>query len=98
MTDLRILASLIAQNCDIKHSDEMSWDLIEFGTNSPKAREKLISKGFALTLDKEVKIAWSFKTSQAQLSAMACNNTNDFEQSVHVVLKQNTRKGPQGDS
>ena len=56
MTDLRILASLIAQNCDIKHSDEMMRDLIEFGTNSPKVRDKLISKRSALTLDKEVKI------------------------------------------
>ena len=56
MTDLRILAPLIAQNCDIKHSDEMMRDLIEFGFNSPKVREKLINKGSALTLDKEVKI------------------------------------------
>ena len=62
MTDLRILASLIAQNYDIKHL-EMMWDLIEFGTNSPKVRDKVISKGSALTLDKEVKIGWSFKTS-----------------------------------
>ena len=56
MRDLRILASLIAQNCDIKHSDEMMRDLIEFGTNSPKVRDKLIRKRSALTVDKEVKI------------------------------------------
>ena len=73
-------------------------DCIVLGTNSPKVRGKLISKGSALTLGKAVKIAWSFKTSQTQLPAKAGNRANDSEQSVHVVLKQNTRKGPQGDS
>ena len=78
----------------------MIWDCIVLGTNSPKVREKLISKGSALTLGKAVKIAWSFKTPQAQLSAMAGNSTKRLWaiQSVHVDLKQNTKKGPQGDS
>ena len=53
----------------------MIWYCIVLGTNSPKVREKLISKGSALTLGKAVKIAWSFKTPQAQLSAMAGNST-----------------------
>ena len=69
---------------------------IVFGTNSPKVREKLISKGSALTLDKAVELARSFEASQAQLSAMAGSSTNNSEETVHLVQKQNTGKGPQG--
>ena len=71
LSDLRIFTSLSAQNCDFKHPDKMIWDRIVFGTNSPKVRENPISKGFSLILDKAVDIAWSFRASQAQLSATA---------------------------
>ena len=92
ITDLRILA----QDCDFKDPDEMIRYRIVFGTNSPKVREKLISKGSALTLDKAVELARSFEASQAQLSAMAGSSTNNSEETVHLVQKQNTGKGPQG--
>ena len=91
ITDLRMLA----QDCDFKDSDEMIRDGIVFGTNSPKVREKLISKGSALTLDKAVELARSFEASQAQLSALAGSNINNSEESVHLVQKQHTGKGPQ---
>ena len=71
LSDLRIFTSLSAQNCDFKHPKKMIWDRIVFGTNSPKVRENPISKGFSLILDKAVDIAWSFRASQAQLSATA---------------------------
>ena len=60
-TDLRILP----QDCDFKDPDEIIRDRIVFGTNcnSPKVREKLISKGSALSLDKAVEIARSFEAS-----------------------------------
>ena len=74
----------------------MIRDRIVFGTNSPKVREKLISKGSALTLDKAVELARSFEASQAQLSVMAGSSTNNSEETVHLVQKQNTGKGPQG--
>ena len=74
----------------------MIRDRIVFGTNSPKVREKLISKGSALTLNKAVELARSFEASQAQLSVMAGNSTNNSEETVHLVQKQNTGKGPQG--
>ena len=74
----------------------MIRDSIVFGTNSPKLREKLISKGSALTLDKAVELARSFEASQAQLSAIAGSSTNNYEETVHLVRKQNTGKGPQG--
>ena len=64
ITALRILA----QDCDFKAQDEMIRDRIVFGTNSLKVREKLISKGAKLTLDKAIEIARSFESSQAQLT------------------------------
>ena len=92
ITDLCILA----QDCDFKDPGEMIRDRIVFGTNSPKVREKLISKGSALTLDKAVELARSFEASQAQLSAMAGSSLNNPEEIVHLVQKQNMGKGPQG--
>ena len=92
IADLRILA----QYCDFKDPDEMIPNCIIFGTNSPKVRKKLISKGSALTLDKAVELARSFEASQAQLSAMAGSSSNNFEETVHLFRKQNTQKGPQG--
>ena len=74
----------------------MIRDRMVFGTNSLKVREKLISKGSALTLDKAVELARSFQASQAQLSAMASSSINNSEESVHLVQNQNSRKGPQG--
>ena len=65
----------------------MICDRIVFGTNSPKVREKLISKGSALTLDKTVELARSFEASQAQLSVMAGSSTNNSEETVHLVPK-----------
>ena len=64
-------------------------------TQTPKVREKLISKRSSLTQDEAVKIAWLFKTSQAQLSSMTGSSTNACEETVHVVLNQNTRKWAQ---
>ena len=59
---------------------------IVFGTNSPKVREKLISKGSPLTPNKAVEIAWSFKASQAQLSAMAAGPAAAHRSSSTVSL------------
>jgi len=92
ITNLRILA----QEFDFKDPDEMIRDRIVFGTNSAKVREKLISKESALTLDKAVELARSFQASQTQLSAMVGSSTNNSEETVHLVQKQNTGKGPQG--
>ena len=70
----------------------MIRDRIVFGTNSPKVREKLISKGSALTLDNAVELARSFEACQAQLSAMAGSITNNSEETVHLVQKQKRGK------
>ena len=59
---------------------------VVFGTNSPKVRQKLISKISPLTLNKAVEIAWSFKTSQAQLPAMAAGPAAAHRSSTTVLL------------
>ena len=70
----------------------MIRDRIVFGTNSLKVREKLISKGAKLTLDKAIKIERSFESSQVQLTAMAPENTDG---SIHLVQKPDKEKRAQ---
>ncbi|KAL9977436.1 hypothetical protein ACROYT_G014839 [Oculina patagonica] len=87
-TALRILA----QDCDFKYPDEKNRDRIVFGTNSPKVRVKLISKGAKLTLDKAIEIARSLESSRVQLKAMAPENTDG---SIHLVQKRDKEKRAQ---
>ena len=88
ITALRILA----QDCDFKDPEEMIRDRIVFGTNSLKVREKLISKGAKLTLDKAIEIARSHESSQAQLTAMAAETA---DRSIHLVQRRNREKETQ---
>ena len=88
ITALRILA----QDRDFKDPKEMTRNGIVFGTNSLKVREKLISKGAKLTLDKAIEIARSHKSSQAQLTAMAAENA---EGSIRLVQRRNQEKETQ---
>ena len=88
ITALRILA----QDCDFKDPEEMIRDRIVFGTNSLKVREKLISKGAKLTLDKAIEIARSHESSQAQLTAMAAETADG---SIHLVQRRNQGEEPQ---
>ena len=88
ITALRILA----QDCDFKDPEEMIQDRIVFGTNSLKVREKLISKGAKLTLDKAIEIARSHESSEAQLTAMAVETADG---SIHLVQRRNQGKETQ---
>ena len=88
ITALRILA----QDCHFKDPEEMIRDRIVFGTNSLKVREKLISKGAKLTLDKAVEIARSHESSQAQFTAIAAETADG---SIHLVQRRNQEKGTQ---
>ena len=88
ITALRILV----QDCDFKDPEEMIRDRILFGTNSLKVREKLISKGAKLTLDKAIEIARSHESSQAQLTAMAAETA---DRSIHLVQRRNREKETQ---
>lgn len=61
----------------------MVRDRIIFATNSPRVREKLLSQGSELTLDKAIDIARSYELSQVQLKAMA----NDSHE-VHAIHRK----------
>ena len=74
---------LLVKDCDYRNSDEMVRDRIVFATNSPRVREKLLSQGPELTLDKAIDIARSYELAQVQLKAMA----NDSHE-VHTVHRK----------
>ena len=88
---------LLVKDCDYDKSDEMVRNRIVFATNSPHVREKLLSQGPELTLDKAVDIARSYELAQSQLKAMA--NDNHEVHAVHrkgvkpaVTMKTHRRK------
>uniref|UniRef100_H2ZT64 Retrotransposon gag domain-containing protein n=1 Tax=Latimeria chalumnae TaxID=7897 RepID=H2ZT64_LATCH len=62
---------LLVKDCGYVNSDEMVRDRIIFGTNFPRVREKLLSEGAALSLEKAIDISRSHELAQAQLKAMA---------------------------
>ena len=62
---------------------------------SLKVREKLISKGGKLTLDKAMEIARSQESSQAQLTAMAAETA---DRPIHLIRRQNQEKETQDPS
>ncbi|KAK7933266.1 hypothetical protein WMY93_004162 [Mugilogobius chulae] len=59
------------------HEKTQDSDRIVFGTNSPHVREKLLSQGPTLTLEKAIDIARSYELAQSQLKAMA-NDNHEF--------------------
>lgn len=61
---------LLVKDCGYPNSDEMVRDRIVFATNSPHVREKLLSQGAELTLDKAIDIARSHELAQIQLKEM----------------------------
>lgn len=85
VTRLRVLA----EDCNYGNSkDEMIRERIVFRTSSQKVREKLITEGEKLILEKAIQIAQSHEYSQQQLKTMS-------GQEVHAVShshNQNTRK------
>ncbi|XP_053381823.1 uncharacterized protein K02A2.6-like [Mercenaria mercenaria] len=70
LTRLRISA----RECQFHNNDEMIRDRIVFGTNSAKAREKLINEGERLTLDKTISIMQNLEYCQEQRKAINANN------------------------
>lgn len=76
MTELKLLV----KDCNYANSDEMVRDRIVFATNSPRVREKLLSQGPELTLEKAIDIARPHELSKAQLKIMA----NDSHE-VHAI-------------
>ena len=77
---------LLAQDCEFHDKNEMVGDRIVFGTNSSKAREKLIFEGAKLTLDKAMQIARTYETSQAHLKSMSAVNREEQSQNPKLKL------------
>ncbi|KAJ8332653.1 hypothetical protein SKAU_G00424420 [Synaphobranchus kaupii] len=61
---------LLVKDCNYPNSDEMVRDRIVFAINSPRVREKVLSHGPDLTLEKTIDIARSHELSQHQLKTM----------------------------
>lgn len=82
------------KDCDYANEEEMVRDRIVFGIHSPKVREKLLSVGSALTLDKAMDIARSHELAIAQMRAIENSTMSSTrEQVVHAVhRRQHTAK------
>lgn len=82
-TDLKVLFNDCGYNPDIE--DEMLRDHIVFGVKSKKVREKLISEGSELTLQKCTDIVRTFELSQKQLKSM---NSSGEDPNVNIIVKK----------
>lgn len=89
VTDLKLLV----KDCNYANSEEMVRDRIVFGIHSPRVREKLLSVGSDLTLDKAIDIARSHEVALAQLKTISGGgNSSPNEPSVHAVSRQPLKK------
>lgn len=86
---------LIAKDCNYKEPDEMIRDRIVFGTNSHKAKERLINEGDTLTLDKAIQIAQTYEYSQEQLRTMG---TSTIHPSLAEVQTTQTSRWKEADN
>lgn len=64
------ITELHVKDCGYPNSDKMVRDRIVFTTNSPRIREKLLSQGAELTLEKAIDITRSHELAQIQLKEM----------------------------
>ncbi|KAG7479045.1 hypothetical protein JOB18_016283 [Solea senegalensis] len=88
LTDLRLLV----KDCNYANNEEMVRDRVMLGIQSPKVREKLLSVGSDLTLDKAIDIVRSHDIAQAQLKTVASGNSGLHEQTVHAINRHYSRK------
>jgi len=80
VTDLRLLV----KHCANANSDELVRDCIDFGIHSTTVREKLLSIGSELTLDKAVDIAQLHKVAKAWLKTITGSINNQWEGAVQL--------------
>ncbi len=83
---------LLAQGCNYADPDEMIRDRIVFGIKSQKVRERLITEGDKLTLDKATQICQSIEYAQEQLRTMNQPTSSGANTDVNAVR---TRMPPQ---
>ena len=59
------------KDCNYPNKEEMIRDRLVFGLNSKKIREKLLSEGDKLTLEKSIQIAQSYEYAPKQLRTIS---------------------------
>ena len=84
VTDLKTLV----KDCGYEQQDEMVRDRIVCGTENVKVKEKLLSEGSDLTLEKAINVARSYEINQQQLSSM--NSKED--PSIHAIKRSRLPK------
>lgn len=84
---------LLVKDCGYPNSDEMVRDRIVFANNSPRVREKLLSHGADLTLDRAIDIARSHELAQAQLKDMVGGGGPSGD-AVHAVGRRHDNRRP----
>ena len=71
----------------------MIRDRIVFGTNSSKIREKLITVGRDLTLQKAIQIGQNYNYAQAQMKQMTPNDVHMVKPKTKRRVKRSNRSG-----
>jgi len=74
---------MLAKDCSFANDEEMIRDRIVFGTNSKAVREKLLSEGAGLNLQKAVEVARNFEYAKLQMKEMS--GLNKQSQDIHAV-------------
>lgn len=82
---------LLVKDCGYPNSEEMVRDRIVFATNSPYVRDKLLSQGAELTLDKAIDIARSHELAKQQLKAIGSTKDHSHHNTVHTVNRKPRR-------
>ncbi|KAL0194540.1 hypothetical protein M9458_008112, partial [Cirrhinus mrigala] len=83
---------LLVKDCGYPNSDEMVRDRIVFATNFPRVREKLLSQGAELTLDKAIDITRSHELAQIQLKEMTGSKDAPKIDAVNATKRQNAHR------
>ena len=86
VTDLRVLA----RDCAFPNVEEMVRDRIVFGTNSKTVREKLLSEGAGLTLDKAISTARNLEYAKQQLREMetSASASGSTAEKIHYLKRK----------
>jgi len=80
---------LLVKDCGYQNSDEMVRDRIIFATISPHIREKLLSQGAELTLEKAIDITRSHELANQQPKTIGSARVHD---KVHAVCRKPYRQ------
>ena len=80
----------MVKDCNYDKPNEMVRDKIDCGVNTKEIREKLLTEGDTLTMEKAIEIAVTYETTQQHLQSMACHAQGqvDFARRRHQTKQQ----------